>query len=173
MFVPAKKGGQQVGLTKRGKGTEIMGLADRHGLPRALWTTGATPAEVSLAEPTLVACFVTAVPERLIGDKAYDSDALDQKLLQSYGWNSLHQTKSPGECAHKLADCCAVTGTAGKSNGSLYDFLTFAGWWCVTNTMPQIFKALFIWLLVLSSRSIYEMRSRFRTIHNGINNYAC
>ncbi len=29
--------------------------------------------------------FVCEVPERLIGDKAYDSDRLDERLMQSYG----------------------------------------------------------------------------------------
>jgi hypothetical protein len=32
-FAPAKKGGLKVGKTKRGKGTKIMAVADRHGLP--------------------------------------------------------------------------------------------------------------------------------------------
>lgn len=38
-----------------------------------------------LVEPTLAARFVADVPERLIGDKAYDSDRLDETLLRAYG----------------------------------------------------------------------------------------
>jgi len=34
---------------------------------------------------TLDARFVSEVPEQLIGDKAYDSDPLDQQLLREYG----------------------------------------------------------------------------------------
>jgi transposase len=74
-----------VGKTKRGKGTKVMGIADRHGLPIALRTESASPAEVKLVEPTLEERIVAEVPERLIGDKAYDSDRLDQKLMSQYG----------------------------------------------------------------------------------------
>jgi|SRR5882724_7625017 len=80
-----QKRGRLVGKTKRGKGTKIMGIADGHGLPLALWTTSASPAEVKLVEATLDARFVPEVPERLIGDKAYDSDRLDQALMEHYG----------------------------------------------------------------------------------------
>ena len=40
---------------------------------------------MTLVEPTLQERIVAEVPERLIGDKAYDSDALDEKLLRTYG----------------------------------------------------------------------------------------
>jgi transposase len=40
----------------------------------------ASPAEVTLVEPTLASCFTAALPARLIGDKAYDSDPLDAAL---------------------------------------------------------------------------------------------
>jgi predicted phage terminase large subunit-like protein len=33
----------------------------------------------------LAGCFLDQLPERLIGDKAYDSDALDQTLAEEYG----------------------------------------------------------------------------------------
>ena len=62
-----------------------MGIADRHGLPIALRTESASPAEVKLVEPTLEARIVPGVPERLIGDKAYDSDGLDKRLRENCG----------------------------------------------------------------------------------------
>jgi len=74
-----------VGNTKRGKGTKIMGLADCHGLPLALRTESAAPAEVKLVTATLEARLVADVPHQLIGDKAYDSDRLDEQLLREYG----------------------------------------------------------------------------------------
>src|SRR6478609_1651984 len=80
-----QKGGRQVGPTKRGKGTKIMGIADRHSLPLALRTESASPAEVKLVGQTLAARFVAEMPERLIGDKAYDSDGLDAALRRDYG----------------------------------------------------------------------------------------
>jgi transposase len=36
-------------------------------------------------EDVLAASFLDQLPQRLIGDKAYDSDPLDQKLAQEYG----------------------------------------------------------------------------------------
>jgi transposase len=69
-----------VGKTKRGKGTKVMAIADRAGLPVAVHVEAASPHEVTLVAPTLAACFVEDRPERLIGDKAYDSDPLDATL---------------------------------------------------------------------------------------------
>lgn len=40
---------------------------------------------MKLVGATLDARIVAAVPERLIGDKAYDSDRLDEQLMQEYG----------------------------------------------------------------------------------------
>ncbi len=69
-----------MGKTKRGKGTKLMAVADRAGLPIAVCTASASPHEVTLIDAVLNARFVEPVPERLIGDKAYDSDPLDERL---------------------------------------------------------------------------------------------
>jgi hypothetical protein len=45
-FAPAKHGGACVGKTKRGKGSKIMVIADRQGLPVAVHVESATPHEV-------------------------------------------------------------------------------------------------------------------------------
>ena len=76
----SKKRGDGVGKTKRGKGTKIMGLADASGLPIAVDTTSASPHEITLVDRTLDSCFLENVPDKLIGDRAYDSDKLDQRL---------------------------------------------------------------------------------------------
>lgn len=57
-----------------------MAVADRHGLPLAIHLESASPHEVSLVKATLQECFTTDAPQRLIGDKAYDSDPLDQAM---------------------------------------------------------------------------------------------
>ena len=57
-----------------------MAVADRTGLPLAIYTQNAAPHEVRLVRQTLVERFTDDAPERLIGNKAYDSDALDQEL---------------------------------------------------------------------------------------------
>jgi transposase len=72
-----------VGKTKRGKGTKIMAVADGAGLPLAVHTTSASPHEVTLVTATLAQSAVDEFPRRLIGDKAYDSDPLDQELAKA------------------------------------------------------------------------------------------
>lgn len=75
-----KKGGRGVGKTKRGKGTKLMAVADGAGLPIAISIGSASPHEVKLVETTLKQRFIKEKPERLIGDRAYDSDPLDARL---------------------------------------------------------------------------------------------
>jgi Transposase DDE domain len=81
-FAPAKKGGNCVGKTKRGKGTKIMAIADRHGLPVAVHVESATPHEVTLVKATIAQRLVLKRPEHLVGDAAYESDQLDAELAQ-------------------------------------------------------------------------------------------
>lgn len=69
-----------MGKTKRGKGTKVMAMADRSGLPVSVYASSASPHEVRLVKPTLDARFVKAKPDRLVGDRAYDSDELDEAL---------------------------------------------------------------------------------------------
>jgi hypothetical protein len=80
-----KKRGDGVGKTKRGKGTKIMGLTDAFGLPIAVDTTSASPHEVTLVDSTLDCCFLENVPDKLIGDRAYDSDKLDKRMAMERG----------------------------------------------------------------------------------------
>jgi hypothetical protein len=57
-----------------------MAVTDRTGLPIAVGIASASPHEVTLVEETLDQGFLSEAPERLIGDCAYDSDALDRRL---------------------------------------------------------------------------------------------
>ncbi len=59
-----------------------MAVADRSGLPIAVCIESASPHEVRLVGATLDGSFLAAPPKRLIGDRAYDSDALDKKLAE-------------------------------------------------------------------------------------------
>jgi transposase len=59
-----------------------MGLTDAFGLPIAVGATSASPHEVILVDDTLDACFLDNIPEKVIGDRAYDSDKLDKRLAQ-------------------------------------------------------------------------------------------
>ena len=48
---------------------------------------------MTLVEATLDERAVADVPERLIGDKAYDSDGLDKKLMENYGTEMIAPNK--------------------------------------------------------------------------------
>ena len=62
-----------------------MAICDRHGLPVAVHVASASPYEPHLVPATLDARFLKDLPARLIGDRGYDSDALDAQLLKDYG----------------------------------------------------------------------------------------
>ena len=62
-----------------------MGLTDAFGLPIAVDTASANPHEITLVDDTLDACFLENVPEKIIGDRAYDSDKLDKRLAEERG----------------------------------------------------------------------------------------
>jgi transposase len=59
-----------------------MAVADRHGLPVAVGIASGERHETKLVLETLDARFVKELPEKLIGDKAYDSDGLDAQLAE-------------------------------------------------------------------------------------------
>jgi hypothetical protein len=76
----------------RGKGTKIMAIADAFGLYVAIDIQIASPHEVKLVESTIESRFIRQPPERMIGDKACDSDPL--------------RSASPGAIWHRV-DCPA------------------------------------------------------------------
>ena len=75
-----QKGGPRVGKTKRGKGSKLMAVADASGAGLAFHVASASLHEVTLVRETLASRHVQGVPQRLIGDRAYDSDPLDAEL---------------------------------------------------------------------------------------------
>jgi transposase len=105
-----EKGGSAVGKTKRGKGTKWMVLVDGGGLPLGVQLESASPAEVTLAEATLAAVKVPRPkgrprqkPQRVIADRAYDSDPLRERLkkrgidlIVPYRKNSKHRRYEDG-----------------------------------------------------------------------------
>lgn len=62
-----------------------MAIADASGLPVAIDIQSASPHEVKLVESTIENRFISKLPDRIIGDKAYDSDPLDENLREQYG----------------------------------------------------------------------------------------
>jgi Transposase DDE domain len=83
-----QKGDAGVGKTKRGKGTKWMVVVDGQGVPLGNHLDRASPAEVILVHQTLAQVRVPRAgrgrpkskPQRLIADRAYDSDPLRRRL---------------------------------------------------------------------------------------------
>ncbi len=61
-----------------------MAITDASGIPVACDIQSASPHEIKLVEATIKSRFVRKAPQRMIGDKAYDSDPLDERLLQKH-----------------------------------------------------------------------------------------
>jgi hypothetical protein len=57
-----------------------MVIVEKSGLPVGLHVCSASPSEVTLVDSVLENRFTDEMPLRLIGDKAYDSDPLDEYL---------------------------------------------------------------------------------------------
>jgi transposase len=82
------KGGQAVGLTRKGKGTKWMLVTDGNGLPLAVLLESAQKAEITLAEETLGLVWVPkrgpghpkTKPKELVADRGYDSQAFRMYL---------------------------------------------------------------------------------------------
>jgi len=86
-FAPAKKSGDKVGVTKKGKGTKWMLVVDGNGLPFGFHLDSANKAEVKLAEQTLDTIRVARPrgrpkqrPEKLVADRGYDSKGFRSAL---------------------------------------------------------------------------------------------
>jgi len=84
-----------------------MGLTDARGIPIAVDATSASPHEITLVDDTLDGCFLEELPERLIGDKAYDSDQLDAHLAEERGIEMIaphrnNRLKPPTQDGRKL-----------------------------------------------------------------------
>jgi transposase len=112
--LPRRKKGAGVGKTKRGKGTTWMVVVDGQGIPLGNLLDSASPAEVTLLEPTLDTMAVPRNgpgrprknPERGIYDKAGDSDAW-RKRLTKRGMELIcphrrHRVKPPRQDGRKL-----------------------------------------------------------------------
>jgi transposase len=59
-----------------------MALSDGSSIPLSIYAESASPHEVALVRPTLASAFLKEKPERLVADKAYDSDPLDEILRE-------------------------------------------------------------------------------------------
>ena len=137
-FAPAKQGGADVGKTKRGKGSKIMAIADRRGLPVAVHIESATPHEVTLVHATLAQRFVKPFPVRLIGHNAYESDRLDADLARR-GVELIAPHRRTRTSRTQDGRPSAATDGGGRSSDSLSGSRTSGGSLSATRDTPRIF----------------------------------
>ena len=97
MFACPKGGGEEIGKTRRGKGVKIMAIVDRQGMPLSVSTHAANHHEVTLVQLSFDFYMIEAKPQNLIGDRAYDSDALDRELKKD-GVEMI----APHKCTRKM-----------------------------------------------------------------------
>ena len=69
-----------MGPTRRGKGTKWMVVVDGQGLPVGKQLVSASPHETKFIEATVAQSFAPGKVQRLIYDRAADSNALRQQL---------------------------------------------------------------------------------------------
>lgn len=121
-FAPAKGGGDEIGKTKSGKGLKSKAIVDRHGLPLSVSTHAASHHEINLVQLSFNFYMIETTPDKLIGDRAYDSDRLNQELAQQdiemIAPHRKNRTKKKSQDGRKLRRFNA----AGWWSGSLRGF---------------------------------------------------
>jgi hypothetical protein len=117
-----------------------MAFSDGSSVPLALHTESASPHEVSLVEATLASGFLREEPKRLIGDKAYDSDPLDEALLRQgiemiapHRNNRKKKKTQDGRELRRYKRRWKDLPSRGFSRG----FKTSGGWWSATSTRTR------------------------------------
>jgi transposase len=69
-----------VGKTRRGAATKIMAIADRRGLPISATIASGERHETRNVDDAVKQRFTAKTPEKLIGDRAFDSAPLEEDL---------------------------------------------------------------------------------------------
>lgn len=81
-FVRTKAGSDKIGKTKCGKGRKLMAICDKASRPIALFIASTSKAEIKLLTHTCDMLETKKSLERIIADRAYDSDKHDAELKQ-------------------------------------------------------------------------------------------
>ena len=84
-FAAAKKGASRWAKPSAARGPRSWPIAAGNSVPLAITIDSASPHESKLMDETLAGAFLNELCEKLIGDKAYDSDPLDRHLDEAYG----------------------------------------------------------------------------------------
>ena len=115
-----EKRGAAVGPTRRGKGSKIMAIADRHGLPVACCVTSASPHESKLVEATVAQRFTRAKPktnDRRPRLRQRSARSAPPAKTSASGSSRPTSTTAAARAPRTAANCVATAG-AGKSSAS-------------------------------------------------------
>jgi hypothetical protein len=149
----AKGGGVEVAPTKRGKGVKIMAIVDRHGLPLSVSTHAANHHEVRLVQLCFDFYMIEAKPENLVGDRAYDSDPLDDSLrrdgIEMIAPHRSNRVKPPTQDRRRLRRYARRLADSGNVVS-----------WCARSTIPKISSASSNSLASSSCSGDFEIGSR-------------
>ena len=124
-FASARGGSAETGPSKRGKGMNNMAIVGRHEVPLAVGTHVAGHHDVTLVQLSFEFYMIEAKPEDLIGDRAYDSDKLDEELRQE--GNEMISPYRQGRVKpgrRTAADCVAMSGAGWGPLLHLYSVAT-------------------------------------------------
>jgi transposase len=84
-FVESKSGGDKYGYGWKGKGSNIVLLLNKDSTPVTFLFESAKPHEIKHLETILEQIDKEQIPEKMIGDAAYDSDKHDKILGAKFG----------------------------------------------------------------------------------------
>ena len=154
-FCQSQGRGDGIGCTRVGKGVKIMILVDAKGLPVAVCSTPANPAESHLIQQLFAFMIVQSTPARVIGDKAYDSDRLDELLaaqgVEMIAPNRLNRSQTQDRRAR------GAPNDAGESNAPSLGSKTIAAFAFAGKNLISPSKVSFTWpALSCSSRRFWD-----------------
>jgi IS5 family transposase len=122
---------------------KIMAIVDRHGLPLSVSTHAANHHEVRLVQLCFDFYMIEAKPENLIGDRAYDSDPLDDELrrdgIEMIAPHRCSRSKPPTQDRRRLSRTC----DAGSSSASSLGYSGSVAFSSAGSTTPATSLALF------------------------------
>src|SRR5262245_44291986 len=100
-----------------------------------------------------------ALPKRLIGDNAYESDRLDAALARR-GVELIAPYRRSEHIGRKTVDRSVATVGGGRSSDSLLGSRTFDDTSCAVSHSPRTFSGCYTWPAALFCCEVCEMPSR-------------
>ena len=155
-FSKAKSGGDGIGCTRVGKGVKIMILFTLRGCRWRLAAPRPTPPKAIYPATLCFHDIVQTTPARVIGDKAYDSDRLDE-LLAAQGVQDDRTKLAQSLSNPRRPSPATLANDAGGSNAPSPGSKTIADFAFAGKNLISPSKVSFTWpALSCSSRRFWD-----------------